>query len=98
MRMTAEQLEADIQAIDREAAWMSANRESYQNAYDPSITADQVLSYLKQAKAGKEAALARLRRLSSVSDCGACGGSGEIRITTGISIRCEGCEGTGTRA
>ena len=32
------------------------------------------------------------------SDCGACGGSGEIRITTGISIRCEGCEGTGTRA
>lgn len=54
MRITAEQLEADIRAIDREIAWMNANRESYVNEFDPSITVDQVLANLEQAKAGKD--------------------------------------------
>ena len=53
MRITAEQLEADIRAIDREIAWMTANREDYVNEFDPSITVDQVLTNLERAKAGK---------------------------------------------
>lgn len=53
MRITAEQLEADIRAIDQEIAWMTANREDYVNEFDPSITVDQVLANLERAKAGK---------------------------------------------
>lgn len=64
MRLTVEQLIADIAAIDKDVKWLGANREGYVNEFDAAITVDEVLVNLGRMKAGKEAALARLRRLS----------------------------------